>query len=230
MIMRMKHLLKRSEREAIGDEYGESPIMAAFHCACLQLGIRAQKYALSEEDLFYHCFFSIDVLLGRREKEAIAYFSNLWEEMRDFIEEKWDGADEEDVRLAVSTIVDSVAEILVRTGKPRFVNWAGILKRQIEEHHTDANEVMDKAFGKGFDFTDQILVKEKLNEYFGNGRLVSEEAERLMDGVAEEPLYAKPTAGQTNQYFIMGNVGCAGGTVETQMLAEPLPQKRISNE
>ena len=226
MIMRMKHLLKRSEREAIGDRFGDSPVMDAFHGACLRLGGHGATYALSGEDLFYHCFFSIDELLGRREKDARTYCSYLWDEMHDFIGEKWDAADEADVRLAASTIVDGVAELLVRTGVPRFTAWAGILKKQIEVNPPGANVLMDGAFGEGFGATDQMLVMGELNEYFGNEELWSEEMEGLMDGVAAaEPLRA--ASGQTNIYNISGNVTNAGCKVGKEVFQSNNAQRLL---
>lgn len=227
----MKHLLRKEERAAVGDRYRDDAVFVAFGYPCLELREAAKTCLPAGEDLFYHCFCTVDELLALPDADARAcYCRRLWGELCDNIDERWEQAEEADIRLAAAMIVHGTAELLVRMHRPGLVTLAALLKEQIEHRDRSLNTLLDGIFGRGFGYVDPRRVDAELSSYLASDEPLSEVMEQLMDHAAETSPERR-VSGDATSYFIYGNVGCAGGSVGTQQLTPATPpQQRISNE
>ena len=194
----MKNQFSKNEIKAIEGRYEDNIIYKAFRGPCLHLGQRAKTFFLSPCELFYHCMFTIDSIIGYTDLEARSYCDCLWEDLQLYFNDKLDGAEDADICLAVSSIIQGVVEILVRGENVKYSTAVGLLKRSIEKHDNKINTILDKEFRKGFGYVESRKLKDFITDYFVGSVSISSDIDELLDTVdgdtmsGAEPLAKSP--------------------------------------
>lgn len=126
-------LFSKAERDAVEDSFGDELLYGALEGTTHRVMNGAEAFRLHPAELFYQVFFILDRLKGMPPGRQRAYCGDeLWAELYDYLlHDRVPSAPEGDVRLAVSTIMQAVAELLVRSDDPRYISTAAAIQYRL---------------------------------------------------------------------------------------------------
>ena len=171
----MKNRLRRSEREAIGNEYGDNAIYLALKNPCEHFRSQMAKFRLSAEETFWECLAVLDDI---KEDEGMAKFKmeHLWDRIyNDFKDLSEDGTEEEELELAVSEVVFCACMCLMMTERPLHNTLAMKLMMQMDEHNACTEELkntfMNNVYRLGVDKLNAVVVEYMESDEFLSGEI-----------------------------------------------------------
>ena len=203
-------LFSKAERDAVEDSFGDELLYGALEGTTHRVMNGAEVFRLHPAELFYQVFFILDRLKGMPPGQQRAYCGDeLWAELYGYLlHDRVPSAPEGDVRLAVSTIMQAVAELLVRSDAPRYVSTAAAIQyrlvRQAGVFYRGAGDIANRGacgisagvagggvdvpslgqeFSTGFRPIDRQELARAVRAYMQGARLYSEEIEQLLDGL-----------------------------------------------
>ena len=180
--MKTQHLFCNEDCEAVEDKYGNHIVYRSFRAPCLSLGREARTFSIHPSDLFYQCFYTIDELKSKSANEGEGYcMYELYNELEDYVYRKVQGADEEEVRLAVCAMLQAIAEFLIHSGN---LLMAEQLKEQMPG---EISLKLNHLFRQGFRCVDQEEATRFMTGYMKSDQCLSEEIHALLDEQEEPP-------------------------------------------
>lgn len=194
-------LFRSDEREAVENSFGHEPLYSLLAGTTRRIMNGAETLVLHPAELFYQAFYIIDTLHGLPPREQVAWCGvELWDELYDYLHhEKQVAAPQEELQLAIATIMQAAYELLVRSADRRYLSAAAALKRALVKESGDSlSDLLDSEFHKGFKRLDVDEQAQLISPYLQGGRYYSDEIADLLDAmpsVAAGP-EAVPAAGQ----------------------------------
>lgn len=194
-------LFRSDEREAVENSFGHEPLYSLLAGTTRRIMNGAETLVLHPAELFYQAFYIIDTLHGLPPREQVAWCGvELWDELYDYLRhEKQVAAPQEELQLAIATIMQAAYELLVRSADRRYLSAAAALKRALVKESGDSlSDLLDSEFHKGFKRLDEDEQAQLISPYLQGGRYYSDEIADLLDAmpsVAAGP-EAVPAAGQ----------------------------------
>ena len=194
-------LFRSDEREAVENSFGHEPLYSLLAGTTRRIMNGAETLVLHPAELFYQAFYIIDTLHGLPPREQVAWCGvELWDELYDYLRhEKQVAAPQEELQLAIATIMQAAYELLVRSADRRYLSAAAALKRALVKESGDSlSDLLDSEFHKGFKRLDEDEQAQLISAYLQGGRYYSDEIADLLDAmppVAAGP-EAVPAAGQ----------------------------------
>lgn len=190
-------LFRKEERTAVEDRFLDDSLYDALAGATRRVMQQADAFRLHPSELFYHAFLTLDWLKGQTaERQQTHCQEELWAELDDYLrQEKAVEASDHDIRLTICTIMQAVAELLVRSRECRYIALAAALKRQIAHHLPSASQVLDREFGRSLSHLDGETLAHDLSGYLSGNRLCSDEIDLLLDGLDAATSAKAATAG-----------------------------------
>lgn len=194
-------LFRSDEREAVENSFGHEPLYSLLAGTTRRIMNGAETLVLHPAELFYQAFYIIDTLHGLPTREQVAWCGvELWDELYDYLHhEKQVAAPQEELQLAIATIMQAAYELLVRSADRRYLSAAAALKRALVKESGDSlSDLLDSEFHKGFKRLDVDEQAQLISPYLQGGRYYSDEIADLLD--AMPPVVAGqeavPAAGQ----------------------------------
>ena len=182
--MKTQHLFCNDDCEAVEDKYGNHIVYRAFRAPCLSIGRETRTFSLHPSDLFYQCFYTLDELKSKTANEGKGYCTyELYNELEDYIYRKVSDTDDEEVRLAVCTILQAVAEFLIHSGS-EFYTLAALVKEKMPE---ETSLKLNNLFRQGFRCVNEEEATRFMADYMKSDECLTEEIQALLDE-QEEPL------------------------------------------
>lgn len=194
-------LFRSDEREAVENSFGHEPLYSLLAGTTRRIMNGAETLVLHPAELFYQAFYIIDTLHGLPPREQVAWCGvELWDELYDYLRhEKQVAAPQEELQLAIATIMQAAYELLVRSADRRYLSAATALKRALVKESGDSlSDLLDSEFHKGFKRLDVDEQAQLISPYLQGGRYYSDEIADLLDAmpsVVAGP-EAVPAAGQ----------------------------------
>jgi len=181
--MKTQHLFCREDCIAIEDKYGKHIVYRAFRSPCLTIINESKTFSLHPSELFYHCFYTIDLMkeMSLAEKKGYCHYQ-LREDLNAYFMEKVENVDEEDIRMAVCLVMQAVAEWFVRLGSECFP-LVMLLKEQMNENVTFK---LNDAFRHGFRCVEGEEFTQFISVYMESDVWISEEIHALLDDMDDE--------------------------------------------
>lgn len=176
--MKMQHLFCKEECMVIEDKYGHHIVYRAFRSPCLTIANESSTFSLHPSDLFYQCLYTIDELKGMSFNDSKSYCEyQLREILHAHFQEKVENIDAKELQMAISVVMQAVAEWLVRC-ESRYLVLVGILKEQMDEK---VSTKLDILFRRGFKCVDEEKTIDFMNRYMGSNEWISDEIHALLD-------------------------------------------------
>lgn len=203
--MKMKHLFRKEEREAVEDKFRDELIYEVLQVPCQALMNEAQTLALHPSELFYHVLFTIDDIRSRSIVEAQRYCDKaMWDDILSDIRDKADDCNLEEICRVVGLIIYGTAMLLIWSDKLEYTSIIGSLMRQLEEHVPNYTNIMSKKYNDGFSIPDANALRQSISNYLGSERQISTEIGVIMDLIPQTS-YNKPgTEDQSTIYLAKG--------------------------
>ena len=185
--MKTQHLFCNDDCKAVEDKYGDHIVYRAFRAPCLSIGRETRTFSIHPSDLFYQCFYTVDKLRSKTANEGKGYCTyELYNELEDYIYQKVSDADDEEVSLAVCTILQAVAEFLIHSGS-EFYTLAALVKEKMPE---ETSLKLNNLFRQGFRCVNEEEATRFMADYMKSDECLTEEIQALLDE-QEEPLQAE---------------------------------------
>lgn len=181
--MKTQHLFCRESSIAIEDKYGKHIVYRAFRSPCLSIANEAKTFSLHPSELFYQCFYTIDLMkeMSFNEKRGYCHYQ-LQEDLNVHFMEKAQNADEKEIYMAVCMVMQAVAEWLIRLGD-EHLQLVMLLKKQMDNEFSIQ---LNKAFCHGF----RCIIEEEFTKfisvYMNSDEWISEEIHMLLDTMDNE--------------------------------------------
>lgn len=194
-------LFRSDEREAVENSFGHEPLYSLLAGTTRRIMNGAETLVLHPAELFYQAFYIIDTLHGLPPREQVAWCGvELWDELYDYLRhEKQVAAPQEELQLAIATIMQAAYELLVRSADRRYLSAAAALKRALVKESGDSlSDLLDSEFHKGFKRLDVDEQAQLISPYLQGGRYYSDEIADLLDAMPSVAAgqEAVPAAGQ----------------------------------
>lgn len=194
-------LFRSDEREAVENSFGHEPLYSLLAGTTRRIMNGAETLVLHPAELFYQAFYIIDTLHGLPPREQVAWCGvELWDELYDYLRhEKQVAAPQEELQLAIATIMQAAYELLVRSADRRYLSAAAALKRALVKESGDSlSDLLDSEFHKGFKRLDEDEQAQLISPYLQGGRYYSDEIADLLDAMPSVAAgqEAVPAAGQ----------------------------------
>ena len=194
-------LFRSDEREAVENSFGHEPLYSLLAGTTRRIMNGAETLVLHPAELFYQAFYIIDTLHGLPPREQVAWCGvELWDELYDYLRhEKQVAAPQEELQLAIATIMQAAYELLVRSADRRYLSAAAALKRALVKESGDSlSDLLDSEFHKGFKRLDEDEQAQLISPYLQGGRYYSDEIADLLDAMPPVAAgqEAVPAAGQ----------------------------------
>lgn len=194
-------LFRSDEREAVENSFGHEPLYSLLAGTTRRIMNGAETLVLHPAELFYQAFYIIDTLHGLPPREQVAWCGvELWDELYDYLHhEKQVAAPQEELQLAIATIMQAAYELLVRSADRRYLSAAAALKRALVKESGDSlSDLLDSEFHKGFKRLDVDEQAQLISPYLQGGRYYSDEIADLLDAMPSVAAgqEAVPAAGQ----------------------------------
>lgn len=194
-------LFRSDEREAVENSFGHEPLYSLLAGTTRRIMNGAETLVLHPAELFYQAFYIIDTLHGLPPREQVAWCGvELWDELYDYLRhEKQVAAPQEELQLAIATIMQAAYELLVRSADRRYLSAAAALKRALVKESGDSlSDLLDSEFHKGFKRLDVDEQAQLISPYLQGGRYYSDEIADLLDAMPPVAAgqEAVPAAGQ----------------------------------
>lgn len=194
-------LFRSDEREAVENSFGHEPLYSLLAGTTRRIMNGAETLVLHPAELFYQAFYIIDTLHGLPPREQVAWCGvELWDELYDYLHhEKQVAAPQEELQLAIATIMQAAYELLVRSADRRYLSAAAALKRALVKESGDSlSDLLDSEFHKGFKRLDVDEQAQLISPYLQGGRYYSDEIADLLDAMPPVAAgqEAVPAAGQ----------------------------------
>lgn len=194
-------LFRSDEREAVENSFGHEPLYSLLAGTTRRIMNGAETLVLHPAELFYQAFYIIDTLHGLPPREQVAWCGvELWDELYDYLHhEKQVAAPQEELQLAIATIMQAAYELLVRSADRRYLSAAAALKRALVKESGDSlSDLLDSEFHKGFKRLDEDEQAQLISPYLQGGRYYSDEIADLLDAMPPVAAgqEAVPAAGQ----------------------------------
>ena len=194
-------LFRSDEREAVENSFGHEPLYSLLAGTTRRIMNGAETLVLHPAELFYQTFYIIDTLHGLPPREQVAWCGvELWDELYDYLRhEKQVAAPQEELQLAIATIMQAAYELLVRSADRRYLSAAAALKRALVKESGDSlSDLLDSEFHKGFKRLDVEEQAQLISPYLQGGRYYSDEIADLLDAMPPVAAgqEAVPAAGQ----------------------------------
>ena len=195
--MKMKHLFRKEEREAVEDKFCDELVYEALRVPSQALMSEAQTIALYPSELYYHVMFTIDYIGMKTLVEAKKYCDKaLWNEILSDIHDKTEDCDQEEVNRLVGMILYGTAMVLIWSNKSKYTSIIGVLMRQVELHVPDYTDKMSKKFNDGFSIPDPDALRQSISDYLDSKRQISTEIDDLLFEIPKTavniPLFNEP--------------------------------------
>ena len=196
--MKMKHLFRKEEREAVEDKFRDELIYEALQVPCQALMNEAQTFALHPSELFYHVLFTIDDIKSRSILEAQRYCDKaMWDDILSDIRDKAEECNQEEIAHVVGLILFGTAMILIWSGKHVYTSNIGALMKHVEEHVPNYASKMSNKFDDGFSIPDANALQLSISDYLESERQLSNEIEVILDSIQLETINKPWTNEQT---------------------------------
>lgn len=194
-------LFRSDEREVVENSFGHEPLYSLLAGTTRRIMNGAETLVLHPAELFYQAFYIIDTLHGLPPREQVAWCGvELWDELYDYLRhEKQVAAPQEELQLAIATIMQAAYELLVRSADRRYLSAAAALKRALVKESGDSlSDLLDSEFHKGFKRLDEDEQAQLISPYLQGGRYYSDEIADLLDAMPPVAAgqEAVPAAGQ----------------------------------
>lgn len=195
--MKMKHLFRKEEREAVEDKFCDELVYEALRVPSQALMNEAQTIALYPSELYYHVMFTIDCIRLKTLVMAQKYCDKaLWDEILSYINDKTEDCDQDEINRLVGMILYGTAMVLIWSNKPKYTSIVGALMKQVELHAPDYTDKMSKKFNDGFSIPDADALRQWISDYLDSKRQISYEIDELLFDIPQTavkiPLYNVP--------------------------------------
>ena len=195
--MKMKHLFRREEREAVEDKFSDELLYEAIQVPCQALMNEAQTIALHPSELYYHVMFTVDYIKFRKLVWAQNYCDKaIWDDILSDMRDKTEDCDQDEIKLVVGMILYGTAMFLIWSGKSKYTSVIGLLMKQVESHLPDYTDKISKKFNDGFSIPDADALRQSISDYLESEREISVEIEDVIDKIpqtaAKIPIFNNP--------------------------------------
>ena len=181
--MKTQHLFCKEDCIAIEDKYGRHIVYRAFRTPCLTVANESRTFSLHPSDLFYQCFYTIDLLKEMSSTDRIGYCHyQLREDLLEHFTEKVENADEKEIYMAVYVVIQAVAEWLVRLEGQRSPLVMLLLEQMDKEVILHLNPI----FRHGFQCVDSDEVTMYMKTYMESDEWISDEIHAFLDAMDDE--------------------------------------------
>jgi len=183
--MKTQHLFCREDCIAIEDKYGKHIVYRAFRTPCQTIANESKTFSLHPSELFYQCFYTIDLMkeMTLAEKKGYCHYL-LCEDLNSHFMEKTENANEDEIRMAACLVMQTVAEWLIRLGN-EYLPLVILLKKQMTE---DVTFRLNDVFRHGFLCIEEKEFTEFISIYMDSDMWISEEIHTLLDAIGDEQI------------------------------------------
>ena len=188
--MQRIQLFAQEERQGIENRYEGSNLYEYLRGAFHRMGSHAVVLGLHPTEGFYHVMCTVDFLRSMDRRNALIYCHNeLTGDLEGYFREHTPALPDEDKRLAVSTILQGTAELLLRSGQPQWTSIAGALKLQVEKTAPELVSELNLEFSRGFRYYSDEEVAGCIGEYLDGESVISLEIDAMLESISVEELW-----------------------------------------
>jgi len=193
--MKKIQLFTQDVRRAIEGNFQNNILYQAIEGAANRFLSHSTGFHLLPAELFYHTIFTLDYLRPLSEKEALAYCkNNLWADLLGYFDDRLpEKVEQNDVRMAIGTVLEAVAFFLIRVNQLSQTHIAteilGIIEREIPGN----SNLLNSEFINGTKCLNEQNLTTHIFEYYTGTSVLSEEMDCIIDAVrADERERSKP--------------------------------------
>lgn len=178
------NLFSPKERDAVEDEFYDTPIYEMADDVCHRCMVACQSFALHSSELFYLCFYIIDTIRGGDPSQTARFVDKCYDDHLYYLRhEKQTGASDCDLRVVVTAIIHTSVEWMLESGDQKWMRVARSLEKQIADKHGDGIVAFATSFNDCVQSEREAERRLFMHQYMHGTKLISQQIDDMLDAL-----------------------------------------------